>query len=154
MTSIIRAVESEYGEPFWDVVRGFAADGHSVHATAELLGYASDTPFRRLLARHGMQIQFAENQASVFAQEARQARRGRVTPGIVNACRIASSRNPVYRWIEYQGVRDTVPGHCRRLGLSVSTVRKRLAVRPGDYAHAFARCSHVRPPRKVDNGWR
>lgn len=32
--TIIEQVEQEYGEPFWEVVRGYAADGYGCDTTA------------------------------------------------------------------------------------------------------------------------
>jgi hypothetical protein len=46
-----RIIEQEYGEPFVDVLTGFAAMGYGIDTTARVLGY--DTRgFRRLLQRH------------------------------------------------------------------------------------------------------
>lgn len=50
--SIIAEVEAEYGEPFWDVVRGFAADNYGCDTTARILGYKKPNSFRELIARH------------------------------------------------------------------------------------------------------
>lgn len=36
----IREIEAEFGEPFWDVVRGFAEMGYGRTATAGILGYS------------------------------------------------------------------------------------------------------------------
>jgi hypothetical protein len=33
-SAIARAVEDEFGQPFWEVVRGFAADGESMGTKA------------------------------------------------------------------------------------------------------------------------
>lgn len=46
-----RRVEAEFGEPFWDVLRGFAAAGYSRADTANIIG-ACLSAFRRLLLRH------------------------------------------------------------------------------------------------------
>ena len=150
MRSVIKEVESEFGQPFWEVVRGFADDGYSVHATAEILGYASDTPFRRLIARHGMQIDFASAQESIFQVEARKARRGKCTDAQRAACMSASEKNPGYIFLDYLGATDTLSGHCRRHGISISTARKRRKINPNpDYV--FSKKSHVQVP--VAMGW-
>ena len=45
-----RTIEAEYGEPFVDVLKGFAAMGYGIDTTARILEY--DTAgFRRLLKR-------------------------------------------------------------------------------------------------------
>lgn len=150
MRSVIDEVESEYGQPFWEVVQGYADDGYSIHATADILGYASDTPFRRLIKRHGVDIKFASAQESLFQIEAREARRGKCTDAQREACKAASAQNPVYIFLDYQGVRDTLTGHCKRIGLSVSTARKRYRVNPCP-EYVFARKSYVKTP--VAMGW-
>lgn len=136
--SIVKEVEQEYGDPFWDVVRGFAADGHSIHATAGLLGYASDTPFRRMIKRHGVDIDFASAQKSVFQTEARIDRRGRCTPAQREAADTASLANPGYKRVELFGITDTLAGHAKRVGLSRSTMYKRYARRPDDLEYVFS----------------
>jgi AraC-like DNA-binding protein len=45
----IQRVEEEYGEPFPDVVRGYAVDGEGRYATADILGI-SRTTFARMIA--------------------------------------------------------------------------------------------------------
>ncbi|QNJ57431.1 CRISPR repeat binding protein [Pseudomonas phage Dolphis] len=52
----MREVEAEFGEPFWDVVRGFAADGYACDTTARILGYQSPRQFRSLIKRHQVEI--------------------------------------------------------------------------------------------------
>lgn len=59
--SIIAEVEAEYGEPFWDVVRGFAADNYGCNTTARILGYAASKSLRSLIKSHGVQIDFPKN---------------------------------------------------------------------------------------------
>jgi len=147
-SSIVNEVEQEYGESFWDVVRGFAADGHSIHATAGLLGYSSDTPFRRMIKRHGVQIEFASAQESVFQAEARIDRRGRCTPSQRMATQAASLANPSYKRVELRGITDTLSGHAKRIGLSRSTMYKRWARRPDDLEYVFSVSAHyVAPPK-------
>ena len=147
---IMRQVESEFGERFWDVVRGFATDGHSVQSTAELLGYSSGSAFRRLIKRHGITIEFADAQSSVFQVEARIARRGKCSEAQKAATERASAANPTYKRIAYSGTTDTLAGHARRLGVSISTARKRYLVNP-DPAYVFSTGSHVSVPK--GKGW-
>lgn len=42
MTPRIRAIEAEYGEPIYDIVAGFAADGETRMSTGEILEYNPD----------------------------------------------------------------------------------------------------------------
>lgn len=64
------AIAAEYGEPFWEVVRGYADDGHSVYGTATLLEY-SPPAFRRLVLRHGVSDWFARGQSSAWPDQRR-----------------------------------------------------------------------------------
>lgn len=50
-------IEQEYGEPFRDVIKGFADDGESMTAVAAILGY-SPRAFINLLEREGMRDWF------------------------------------------------------------------------------------------------
>jgi len=54
--SVIRDTEGEFGQPFWDVVRGFASDGYGCDTTARILGYQSPRQFRSLIKRHEVSI--------------------------------------------------------------------------------------------------
>jgi len=56
--SIIKEVEQEYGEPFWDVVAAYAADGNSMTMTAKILGYKDGSTLWYLLRYHKKDIQF------------------------------------------------------------------------------------------------
>ncbi len=152
MGRIIKEVEQEFGEPFWDVVRGFAADGHSIHSTAELLGYASDTPFRRLIKRHSVEIEFASAQESVFQVEARKDRKGKCTPAQRVGASIASAANPGYKRVQLFGITDTLAGHAARIGLSLSTVYKRYARRPDDLAYVFSKAKQY-AAMPAGKGW-
>lgn len=50
-TAQVRAVELEFGLPFWKVVEGFAMDGLGRAETGRVLGWEGES-FRRLLRRH------------------------------------------------------------------------------------------------------
>ena len=146
-----RAIADEFGIPFWDVVRGFADDGLSIKATADVLEY-SHSAFRRLMERHGKKHWFKVGHDSLVPQQEMADRRGRCSPALREALRLASDKNPNYIRIEYRGVTDTLAGHARRLGLSCSTVYKRHERRPMDLAYVFADGKHiVLPSRK--SGW-
>lgn len=55
---IMRRVESEFGQRFWDVVRGFASDGYASGTTAKALGFSGQDQFRRLQNAYGISIQW------------------------------------------------------------------------------------------------
>ena len=152
MTSLKqRAIADEFGLPFWDVVKGFADDGLSVKATADVLEY-SHSAFRRLAERHGKKHWFKVGHDSLVPKQEKAERRGKCSPALREALVLASSKNPNYIRIEYRGVTDTLAGHARRLGLSHSTVYKRNKRRPEDWAYVLADSKHiVLPSRK--SGW-
>ena len=54
--SVIAEVEQEYGEPFIDVVRGFAADNYACATTARILGYKHPKALRSYLERKGLHV--------------------------------------------------------------------------------------------------
>jgi hypothetical protein len=56
--SVIKKVEQEYGEPFWDVVAAYAADGNSLTTTAKILGYTNASTLWYLINRHKKEISF------------------------------------------------------------------------------------------------
>lgn len=118
------AIETEWDQPFWDVVAGFAKDGESIQATAGILGYSSSA-FRRLVQRHKHDVWFTRGQDTAGAKAARKSRRGKVTPGMRRALDAASASNPTYLKVTVEGVTDTLAGHARRRGLSVRTVYNR-----------------------------
>ena len=56
--SVISEVEQEYGEPFWDVVRAYAADGNWMQMTAKILGYTNGSSLWYLIKHHKKDIEF------------------------------------------------------------------------------------------------
>lgn len=56
--SIVAEVEQEFGQPFLDVVRGFAADNYACATTARILGYKHPKGLRTYLSRRGIKIEW------------------------------------------------------------------------------------------------
>jgi hypothetical protein len=56
--SVIKEVEQEYGQPFWDVVAEYAADGNSITMTAKILGYRDGSTLLYLRNRYRPDIKF------------------------------------------------------------------------------------------------
>lgn len=125
--SVQRRVEEEFGRPFWEVVRGFAEDGESASATARILGYASHSPFLRLLKRHNAQGLFLPPTETNGALSAHASTRGVQYPRKIAALEQARKKCPGYRWIVIGEVRDTIAGHARRRGLNPRAVYRRTA---------------------------
>ena len=59
MQRIVAEAEAEYGEPFADIVRGFADDGESRRSVAHILG-TNDTTFARIRERMGIVVDWPE----------------------------------------------------------------------------------------------
>jgi hypothetical protein len=118
---IQKQVEQEYGQPFWDVVKGYADDGECVASTAMILGYAGRAPFAELLKRHG---------AYAWFTPWRGGRRSQPTPEHKEKLRQSMTKardnNPYYKQIDVEGVVDTVAGHAQRRGLKPNVVYARL----------------------------
>lgn len=91
--SVMRAVEDEFGEPFWDVVRSFAADGYGCDTTAGILGYQSPRQFRKLIKRHQIQIAWPAH-GKCYVQQNREPH----SPERVEKIRQSSLR----RWERYR----------------------------------------------------
>lgn len=125
--SVMAEVEDFFGQPFWDVVKGFAADGESIVATAAILGYASHSSFDRLLTRHGKKHWFRPGVETNGFQSAQASRKGVTTPAMRAAALNAGRHSPTYVWLELDGIMDTVAGHARRVGISRCTVYNRHA---------------------------
>jgi len=64
--TFIERTENEFGEPFGDVLQGFADMGYGCDTTARMLDY-DITNFRRLLKRHGIAIHWPSAEARVEA---------------------------------------------------------------------------------------
>lgn len=87
--TIIAEVEAEYGQPFWDVVRGFAADGYGCDTTAGILGYSSPSSFRKLIKRHGVTIDWPKHGSCNVQRE-----RGPLSAERIEKIRRAKLSNP------------------------------------------------------------
>lgn len=142
------AIAREYNLPFSQVVKQFADAGESIGATAEILGYSSGA-FRRLIHRRGWRDWFKGPTETNGFVAARAARRG-----ISQDTSHMMANNPVYRWFVVNGIRDTLTGHARRVGISRHTVRNRLAVGLS-IEEALKPVSRVRPPKNNSkHAWR
>ena len=64
----IEKIETEFCEPFADVLQGFADMGYACNTTARMLDYNS-TSFRRLLKRHAIEIQWPDASTRIDAYD-------------------------------------------------------------------------------------
>ena len=147
-----RTVAAEYGQPFWEVVKGYADDGESMQATAEILGMSPGS-FRHLVRRNGKRGWFVDRNQCNGTIAFHESRKGKPFPGGELASKRAVERRRDVRWITRGGITDTLAGHCRRIGISYSTVTKRL-YRGMSIEDAMRKTSYVRPPDNSTHCWR
>ena len=150
--SVMDEVEQEYGEPFWDVVRGYANDGHSKYAISEILGYASCPSFIRLIKRHKIDIEFVKGSDSIFSKEEKASRRGKCTDAQLAHIAKLCGKNPNYLKIDYNGKIATLAQHARDYGIPERTVRGRYAKDSSDLDRVFSLAKLSVPPPK-NAGW-
>lgn len=150
--SVMDEVEEEYGEPFWDVVRGYAKDGHSKYAISEILGYASYPSFIRLIKRHKIDIEFVKGSDSIFSKEEKASRRGKCTDAQLAHIAKLCGKNPNYLKIDYNGKIATLAQHARDYGIPERTVRGRYAKDSSDLERVFSLTKLSVPPPK-NAGW-
>ena len=150
--SVMDEVEQEYGEPFWDVVRGYAKDGHSKYAISEILGYASYPSFIRLIKRHKIDIEFVKGSDSIFSKEEKASRRGKCTEAQLAHIAKLCGKNPNYLKIDYNGKIATLAQHARDYGIPERTVRGRYAKDSSDLDRVFSLTKLSVPPPK-NAGW-
>lgn len=150
--SVMDEVEQEYGEPFWDVVRGYANDGYSKYAISEILGYASYPSFIRLIKRHKIDIEFVKGSDSIFSKEEKASRRGKCTDAQLAHIAKLCGKNPNYLKIDYNGKIATLAQHARDYGIPERTVRGRYAKDSSDLDRVFSLAKLSVPPPK-NAGW-
>ena len=150
--SVMDEVEEEYGEPFWDVVRGYAKDGHSKYAISEILGYASYPSFIRLIKRHKIDIEFVKGSDSIFSKEEKASRRGKCTDAQLAHIAKLCGKNPNYLKIDYNGKIATLAQLARDYGIPERTVRGRYAKDSSDLDRVFSLTKLSVPPPK-NAGW-
>lgn len=150
--SVVSEVEQEFGELFWDVVRGYANDGHSKYAISEILGYASYPSFIRLIKRHKIDIEFVKGSDSIFSKEEKASRRGKCTDAQLAHIAKLCGKNPNYLKIDYNGKIATLAQHARDYGIPERTVRGRYAKDSSDLERVFSLTKLSVPPPK-NAGW-
>lgn len=99
--SIVKQVEEEYGQPFWDVVRGYASDNYGCDTTAMILGYSSPKGLRELIARHGVTIDWPKH-GSCNVQKCRGPYPRERVEAAVEA-RLSNSKTPAYFYEQRTG---------------------------------------------------
>ncbi len=124
---IALAVEKEYGQPFWDVVKQYANDGESISSTAVILGYANESALRHHVCNCVAREWFKPASETNGWREARIASRGRKTSRLARM-ELDKGRalHHATKKVNAFGVLDTVKGHALRHGMNIATVRDRM----------------------------
>lgn len=136
-------IAKEHGMSFESVVKLYASHGHSMTDTAGIIGL-SVPHFIKICRRNGWDELFVRGQQSVARQQADKDRQGKCTDKQrAHAERMRGARKD-YATICYQGIDDTIAGHCRRLSLHYPTIKSRLSRHPGDYDYAFSKPGQIR----------
>lgn len=124
--------EAEYGQPIEEIIKGYAADGESIHATGQILGWASHGAFFRFVHRRGLHSYFLSSQQTKGSVAARAQRRG-----VSRSMDQCAAANPSYKRVEWRGEIATIAAHCRRFGLNFKAVRWQVAKHKRTYTEAL-----------------
>lgn len=142
-------IAEEFGAPFADVCRWFAEAGHSMQDTASILGMRVETFRQEILS---LNILWPSRQSA--SRLLRGQKRTAEQKARIRAANLARAA----RWVTVKGITDSVRGHCRRFGVSRSTVRSRRAA-----GYSWERCFDPAPiprgniagqGRNVNHPWR
>lgn len=125
MTALIKQIESEYNQPFEQVIAAYAKDGESIAATASILGFAHRDSFAYWLDKLELRALFSAT--------------GTNTNGFKNAAlaesRIALSRQKARAILDarirehgywFNGHFGLTACHARRLGIEPYNAYRRL----------------------------
>lgn len=121
----VKEVEEEYGQDFWEVVKSYADDGESIHATGKILGYKGGS-FHRLVLKHKKEHWFRPMVETNGFKAAQSDMTDAKKAALAKAQAAAHKMNPTYRWIELDGLTMTLSGHAKRRGILRSLVYTRL----------------------------
>lgn len=126
--SRIKKIEEEYGEPFEDVVRGYAEMGYSSRDIARLLGWSYETGMYYWLKKLGIKIHWEGSKSAKSREKAAQK-----TPAQEEVVRRLVEQNKKAHGFFYGGEFGTLKDHAIRLGLNPKTVlwRRRNAREKG-----------------------
>ena len=112
-------VEQEFGEPFADVLQGFADMGYGCDTTARMLEYDTSN-FRRLLKRHGICIQWPSAADRIEAHDRNP------WPGHQRMIAVRRAKCPVYTHPD-TGESMIASRWAERLGISIVQFQRRVA---------------------------
>lgn len=128
---LISRIEEEEGEPFWDVIRGYAEQGCSKAEVSRLLGFKWPYSFFRMLAAYPEQeIEWVRPQQCVMTQYYRERCKDASSEEYAHLRKIsklAQAKNAHHYWVD--GIYDTLRGHYERIQpkrISLAGVKNRI----------------------------
>ncbi|AGH31850.1 hypothetical protein SLPG_00056 [Salicola phage CGphi29] len=130
-------IARDFGEPFADVVYGFAQDGYSIGGTASVLEYP-ETSFRKFVAAKGWQHWF-----TAYGSDCANTRAALKEPNVTEAHKQAATRNAhkggakMAYMITYRGETMSLADHARKHGVNVKTARGRYKKHPQNLDYVF-----------------
>lgn len=144
---LMAEAEAEFGMPFLEIVKDLAESGEGKAAIAGMLEMSRKT-LVRVLEYKGFDLSvFPEPvECNSFKQ------RSKSRPALTDTSRMAQA-NPCYRWVEIDGVRDTIRGHAKRKGISHRTVYNRI-YRGVPVERALMRAGMHTTPYNKNHIWR
>ncbi len=149
---IARAAEKEYGKPFWCIVRDYANDGESVHATALILGWKSHGTLRAHVIKNGIGNWFVDARES---NGWRAGQRDKPRPVIASGCLKAATRSNFNKHaFMYGGVLDTLNGHARRTGVAAGIAHSRKQRGMTMEQILFKGCHARKKKQSEDHPWK
>lgn len=143
-TSAYRVMNEVYWDSrkdFAQTVKEYAQQGYTMSAVANLLGYKSHSAFTRLCDKYSWRQWFSNSKPLPSNRIYNPEDAKRMTP-------------PNAIFVEYQGIRDTLAGHAKRLGLSKSVIYRRRKERPDDWEYIFDKRKYVPHSPKANHLWR
>jgi hypothetical protein len=144
---LMSEAEAEFGMKFLDIIKDLAESGEGRAAVAGMIGMSKNTLLRILESENFDFSVFPEpTQCNSYKQSSR------ARPTLKDTSRLAKA-NPYYRWVEIDGVRDTILGHSKRNGISHRTVFNRI-YRGVPVERALMRAGMHKTPNNKNHVWR
>lgn len=113
VVDVVAAAESEYGQPFVEIVRGFASDGESLRSIADIL-HLDECRLHRFMRRNGIRVNADNRPAHEQTVESRRR--------IAGTLLLRSGRRP----ITWHGRDWTYPELEAATGIPADTIRMRI----------------------------
>lgn len=125
---VIQAAEKEFGQPFTDIVKGFADMGLTIRQTAEAIGYSNPSGLYVWVRRNNVKHWFVPGKSS--ASDYYRAAQSERSRKMWASMRDEMVKRRATHFCEHDGLRDTLKNHALRLGIAPGTVYHRRRRNP------------------------